>query len=96
MGMLPGLTAHLDIRGKWTFRRDGRDGLIETFPYHPRELAELECQSSGSPYYALTYPILGGRWYPDREVLLWLCDLLYKDPQLVSWAYYEAGRVWEE
>ena len=87
MGMLPGWTAHRDVAGLYTFRRDGMDGFVEGYPYHPLVFAVMECLPPGSPYYASTYPIINGRWYPCSDILMWLSDLLFKDPRLVEWAY---------
>lgn len=96
MGMLPGWTAHRDAAGLYTFRRDGRDGCIEIYPYHPLVFAVLECLPPSSPWHVSTYSIIDGTWYPCRDILMWLSDQLCKDPQLAKWAYIESGRVYEQ
>lgn len=94
-GLLPGWSAYRDQDGKWVFQREGRDG-VETYHYHPRILAEVECIGPSHYLHAASYPILQGQWHPERDVIVFLCGKLYSDSRLVHWAYYESGRVFEE
>ena len=79
MGMLPGWEAQSDAAGLWTFHRDGRDGSVEVYPYHPIIFAVLESVPPSSQYDLETYPIIRGTWYPCRDVLTWFSDHMYRD-----------------
>ena len=92
--LLPGWWAKRD-EGQWLFYRDGRHG-IEAFYFTPRVIAAVECIPAGRYLHATSFPIIEGRWYPELEVLDFLCGHLVKDTKLLEWAFYEAGRVLDQ
>ena len=92
--LLPGWWIEVD-GPNFIFLREGRYGE-EAYYYHPQVIAQAVCIPPGHPLHAVSYPVALGRWFGEREVLEHLWEHLSGDPDLVIWAYREAGREMEE
>ena len=90
--MLPGWHAHWD-QGRWVYLRDVLRGT-ETYLFHPRIIAAVECIQPPHEIGTISYPInQHGHWYPQYSLLAHITNVLTETPAMLRWPHAQAENV---